>query len=607
MIVVLGFLRGLFWIANYPVPFGDETAHFSFVRTVATGHGIPVTGRDFVGAEALRLYKENPTGGARATSIPPTPADERWGLAREQYEGYQAPLYPFVMAPVYWVGHIFGALGAFYALRVATLLLTLLGVPLVYWLAQECFPRRPAVWLLAPLCLVVLQIVSSHAALIDNDGVMVATGALALITLLRAREGLTTKRAVAFGGAVGLCALGKGSAAALAPALAIGIVGLVWLLRPPLRVLLRWLVIAGAAAAALVVPWILVNLAHYGELTGGKEAARVVAPVIGNGPVGLGGAWHYFKALIHTSFVAQDIDFLRTDTYRHVWSWAGVILGVGGVVMAAVRRHRDELEVAGWLVASIQLGLVALVFVAMSQSGAQTAIFGRHLFVLLPVWCVAVAYGAVALAGWRLGAIAIILIIVVAGWLEISSEQFWVSANYAGTGYIAGAAPAFENTYGTTTMNTRAVLVDVPCAVTAVALHLGGAPAATANGRPLAVGQSEPLWTPYLFDPPQKGPLVITFASDVTVDAGTARSPEVTFPGRADLAPVARVYCGKQDDPAGTRFAQLYRPHHPFPLSLRGLRSWPVGLAVLQTIVGLAVIAVLLRGMGVSGPAVRRS
>jgi hypothetical protein len=203
-------MRGLFWVCTFPVLDSDEGQHFSYVESVATGHGIPVTGRDHVTPNTLRFFKEDHVGRSRSTPITPYSSDPSWSLAGQQYEGFQGPLYYLLMIPFYWAGRLVGLLGAVYVLRAATLLLTLLGAPLTYLLAREVVPERPVVWLLSPACLVSVQLFNSQFSLITNDGIMVPLGALCLLTFLRCRRGFTVARGAAFGIAVGLCSLARG-------------------------------------------------------------------------------------------------------------------------------------------------------------------------------------------------------------------------------------------------------------------------------------------------------------------------------------------------------------------------------------------------------------
>src|SRR4051794_30311537 len=59
VVVLIGAVRGLFWTATVAVPTGDEAQHYSYVQTLAGGHAPPVTGRDLITQDAVRLLKNN--------------------------------------------------------------------------------------------------------------------------------------------------------------------------------------------------------------------------------------------------------------------------------------------------------------------------------------------------------------------------------------------------------------------------------------------------------------------------------------------------------------------------------------------------------------------
>ena len=184
VLMALTLVRGLFWVVGFPVWSGDEGAHFDYEQSVATFHGIPVSGVSLNSAETLRLIKESPVATERTWPTPPTPT-LRWGIVDEQYEGIQAPLYYVLLVPAYWAGRAVGGLvGSFYALRLASLLMAVGAIPLVALLARALVPRRRAVWLLAPAVIAALQIVNVQNSYVDNDALTIVAGAACVLALL---------------------------------------------------------------------------------------------------------------------------------------------------------------------------------------------------------------------------------------------------------------------------------------------------------------------------------------------------------------------------------------------------------------------------------------
>ena len=193
ILMILTFVRGLFWVVSVPVWYGDEGAHYAYEQSVATGHGVPVAGRSLNSADTLHLIKDSPVATERTWPIPPTPS-LRWGIVDEQYEGLQSPLYYLLLVPAFWVGRAVGGLvGSFYALRLASLCLAVAAIPLVALLARALVPGRRAIWLLAPAVIAALQIVNVQNSYVDNDALTVVAGATCLLALLACRGDLRVR------------------------------------------------------------------------------------------------------------------------------------------------------------------------------------------------------------------------------------------------------------------------------------------------------------------------------------------------------------------------------------------------------------------------------
>jgi hypothetical protein len=593
----MALIRGLFWTVSYPVLWGDEAQHFSYIQSVATGHGIPITGKNLITADGTYLLKNDAADAYRSLPLDPSPSDARWGLGRQQYEGFQAPLYYLLMTPFYWMGRPFGLLGSVYALRVATLMLTLVAVPILYLIARELFPKRPAVWLLAPICLVQLQLFNSYG-FIDNDAIMVVTGSLCLLALLRGRHGLTPQRAIFFGAAVGLAGVGKGTAVQLVPLLILGLVGLYLQTGRRTGQFFRWLLVAGTTATAIIAPWIAFNVHVYHAVSGAKPQAALVEPVLGKVPQTLAGAHQLWRLALVSSFVAQvNVPAALSGYYRHGWAIVGAFLVIAGALVAAAFRKWDEVAAQLWLCISLPLGLATLIVATMIESGTGSSVLGRHLGALLPAFCLAVAFGAVAVFGPRLGTAVLFTLLALASFLEIGSQQAFIRVQYT-QARIGSAVPIIDQSYNDGIPTTATGIgVRAPCPATALSFAFAeSGPPVTIGKQGIAPSGTSGVWTTYMLRRPQYGTFIVDLPARTRlyVDRGSPnRDLFLVGAPSGRPVPVARIYCNVHhaDD---ARFTTLYTPQHPFPLTYRSLSDWPAverAIAVMGAAIVIAALA----------------
>ena len=194
------------------------------------------------------------------------------------YESFQPPLYYLSALPGWQVGKAAGgALGAVYAVRMFDALLAALLAPLCMLITLRLWPANAsAAWTVAVLA-AVLPGVPLNLASITNDALVSVLGAACILVAL---DGRWTWRRIALAGALlGAALLTKTTAVALVPAIALA------LLDRSRAGGLRALVGGGAVTAVLFVPWLMSNLAIYGELLTTKEQlamsafpARTAAP-----------------------------------------------------------------------------------------------------------------------------------------------------------------------------------------------------------------------------------------------------------------------------------------------------------------------------------------
>jgi 4-amino-4-deoxy-L-arabinose transferase-like glycosyltransferase len=616
VLMALTFVRGLFWVVTFPVWSGDEGAHFSYEQSVATGHGIPVAGRSLNSADTLLVAKESPVSSERTFPVPPVKS-VRWGIIDQQYEGVQSPLYYVLLVPVYWAGRaVDGVVGSFYALRLASLCMAVVTIPLTAILARALLPRHRSVWLLAPAVIAVLQIVNVQNSYIDNDGLTMVVAIACLLALLACRGDLRPRRAALFGTTLGAALLTKATLAALVPALLIAMVAYVVRRRPSVRPVAVWVGVAAGVTVVVVVPYLVFNLAEYHALSGARAAAAIIEPTMGSTPVSLSGARMLTETFVDTLFIGQGIPGPSyTVQYHRLWEIIAVVATVTALAGALVRQRWDELAIVGWIVVSIPLGVVVLIVAGFNQSGGEASVVARYLDCLLPLFAIVVGYGAVAALGSRIGSVTLLSLLVAASFVEVSGDRAWVRAVYTAD-IIGRSVPVVEQSYVDDAAPLSSIKATVRCPADAVALPLIGPPSPSViavNGRTsLAPVTDGVFWIEYGLDRPVEGRLVITFPQPLNVGFGVARTlgpldgPAGSVARTARGLPAIRIYC-EVADPSGARFHQLYPTNHP-PLSLGELLAWPeveawVGLALVLALAG----AVAVSTAGPSGAHRRRS
>jgi Dolichyl-phosphate-mannose-protein mannosyltransferase len=188
------------------------------------------------------------------------------------YEAFQPPLYYAAALPAWLAGDALGgAIGALYAVRIFDALLAALLAPLSLLIALHLWPGNRAVGWGAALVTAVMPGVALNLTSVTNDVLVSVLGAACI--LVAVGGSWSRRRIVLLGLLFGAALLTKTTAAGLAPALAVA------LLQHRRAGGLRPLLAAGAIAATLVAPWIVANVAIYGEpITATEQLAMSAFP-----------------------------------------------------------------------------------------------------------------------------------------------------------------------------------------------------------------------------------------------------------------------------------------------------------------------------------------
>jgi len=288
----------LYGAINPPWEAHDETGHFAYVNHLVTARALPDAMGDekvlfdqshqpplyYLVVAALTFWVD------RSDNL--QPAFNHFALEGSNRRGFRIMLrQPAEGFP--WQGTIL----ALHAARVVSALLTGLAVALIASSANVIFGRATPAALFAPAIAGFNPQVIFIGAMVNNDAMVMAMGALVACCLLRMLgEARGRKAALWLGLALGLAFLSKNNALALLGFAGLGLAIIARRMGWPAR---RWLtqtMIAFGAFALLVLPYLAYTLARYGRLLIDRNPNNplLAAPVsvIGEGvAVSLRDAW----------------------------------------------------------------------------------------------------------------------------------------------------------------------------------------------------------------------------------------------------------------------------------------------------------------------------
>jgi len=298
------------------------------------------------------------------------------------YEAFQPPLYYAIATPFWMLGNaVGGALGAVYAVRILDALLAGMLAPLALLISLRLWPSRPSMAWGSAVLMAFMPGVPLNLTAVTNDVLAGVLGGACILTAIGGT--LTRKRVVILGLLFGAALLTKTTTAAIAPAIAVALLqrnrGGGW----------KPLITAGMVAALCITPWLISNVAIYGELITTKEQLAMAA----------------FPPR------TADPEFWSVSTlHAFVTFWAGdpFLSLPGAVAIAAVAALMTALSIAGvlhaWRLGLPGISRQAAAVVAVSALGAAVASAstpvlaafnapGRFAYVALPAITALVAAG----------------------------------------------------------------------------------------------------------------------------------------------------------------------------------------------------------------------
>jgi len=594
----VGLVRGVYWAFTTEVwnPV-DEAQHYAYVESLARGHGMPVVGEDKLSLNILEVAKASPTQPYQSNYYLPT-EDFPWGAFGESYEGggVQGPTYYAMLTPVYWLSNPFGETTSIFAVRIGSVAISLLAVPLLWLLAKRLFPDEPYIWLMAPGLLVLIQGFNSNVASVSNDALVIPVCIAAMIPVAAAFRGLETNQAVVGGALLGLALLTKMTTAPLAIYTGLVLLGLLVSGRESFATVVRWGLVYGAMALAVLAPYFAWNLHVYGSITASEQVNDITGTSLPDIPWSFDG----LKVHIHNARASfWDFQMYNLGThsaYVRVLQWGAVLALLAGLAVSIWKRDRERTVRLVWLGLAYPIAVVFIIAATYILFDGQGSGVGRHFYVSLGLVAIAISAGLVTAFGRRIGLVAFL---VLTG-LALMSEQR-LTTNYIDKAYASGIleeniAPVIDQPVNEGYTVVDQINVEAPCPAQALGITYQSAPPPTLG---VTSDATQARWdAPYLgrsgaveiytLPEPITGPITVIPGGNVSYSPNRNDS-FITAPGVAG-DPVMRLYC-LVEDAKTQRFDQLYPPQHP-DLSRATLRLWPaiwqwVGLMCLLTAVAL--------------------
>jgi len=607
LLMAAGFLIGTVWTFTTVVwnPI-DEATHFGYVESLATGEGVPTVGVDLLRDETIASVKQSPNLAFRSNPYRPTSEDPNWGGSAHQYEAVHGPTYYALMVPAYWAGRPFGTIGSLYAIRFATIALTLLAVPLTWMLARRLFPDRPVIWLLAPALLVTVNSLSPGT--VSNDALVLGLSIATILVFLRAlNEPRRWVPAVSAGALFGLTIVTKMTSLVLVPFLTLAFLAWVAVQRPKLLGIARFVALVAVGAIVTFAPWLAWNLRTYRATSAATVVDGITGASLPESTLGL-------DAIIQHASVARPgvwlNQLLTGGSYQTIWELVLVASLVLGSLAAIVRRRWRDLAVLLWCGSALALAFASMeviVFVLFDGTGGP---MGRHLIAALAPTMVMIAAATVLVVGTRWAPPLLASVVAFTLVLQVPITQDFVGAVYLRASIDHRLAPVvYQDWADTLQWNAKTITIEVDCPVESIGI---GFMDTTLGTDPNAVPATLVVRTPsatitagrggsvydiatYSLATPASGPITVELPEGAVVrSAGGDRDPnaafgEVTNGIGADEDPVVTAYC-PDPDPDAASFARIYPVGHPEIIGLRMLRGAPVVLAAA----GVAVAVLLL-------------
>jgi hypothetical protein len=416
-ILLLALAHGGLYASLLP-PWGliDEEQHVHYVQSLAEQQAIPRVGQTTLSPEIATSVISTGRWEHFHWVAPLSPEPEDWGLEGQSYEGYQPPVYYLLLAPLYAAlsGDILTKL---YALRWASVGLSLLTIVFAYQIGRRLVPQQPMFAYVACILLAVIPERTASISRVNNDILLEVIGAALILVCTQAvLDGMSARHSRLIGLLVGLGLLTKSAAVVLLVPTAVTLCAN---RRSPH--LLRHIAWVAGIASLLVVPWTIRNLVVYGDPTGFgsfQNITNFARP---------GVSWHAMRSALW-------------DLFRHFWLiwWKGArtegnwlvsgfnvlllmasALSVIGLVRSVVLRSMDKPRLEVITMYALTVGTCAVALLGTYFLGGVPVIQGRLLLPVIVPAVILFSWGLWHVAHGEIVLVAVIGLLVLFGCLSL--------------------------------------------------------------------------------------------------------------------------------------------------------------------------------------------
>lgn len=200
LLFILAFLRGALYAFILP-PWGllDEEQHFDYILKITQTGMPPQVGKDYLDQEILQSVLDTHR---HAKFQWPTPASlnpKKWGLEGHSYEGYQGPVYYYLLVPFYLLIDR-TALDRLFGLRLLMVIFSLIIVWIAIRLTKELFPEKKLLpYFVAGILICIPERTASTARLSNDLFLEIISIAFLWVFSRSMLKGITWKTAVLLG------------------------------------------------------------------------------------------------------------------------------------------------------------------------------------------------------------------------------------------------------------------------------------------------------------------------------------------------------------------------------------------------------------------------
>jgi hypothetical protein len=385
----------------------DEPSHFAYAQYFAeTGRAPsrvpnaqpPYSSEETFGLNAVDIYSQVSDSLARPpwlaleqkrwqreVATMPHPADNGGGFT-EAASPHQ-PAYYALLAPAYLAVSSQSVFTQLTAMRLVSALLGALVALCAFGLVRELLPRQRVAAVAAGLLVAFHPMFGFISGAVNNDSGVNAAAALCLYLVIRAlRRGLTWRLALALGATLAIAPLMKETAYEIYPAVAVGVLGMIWR-RHRFADASAWL--AGAAAfLAVREGWSLLQPVFYPPVAGQPGGGGIVA----SGALTLAERMPgRFLVYLWELFLPR-LSFMGT-LFPPGWPFKAIYLVRGWASFGWYTWSFPNWVYGAILVAMIAVGVLALSTSVRERVAARARFFELAVIALYPV-CVLVAVEA---------------------------------------------------------------------------------------------------------------------------------------------------------------------------------------------------------------------